>query len=95
MAPTIAADRLGNGAVDVTIVMPCLDESRSLPGCIANARSALDAIRERLNLSGEILVADNGSTDGSRELAAAHGARVIRVERKGYGAALIGGAVLA
>jgi glycosyltransferase involved in cell wall biosynthesis len=79
-------------AVDVTIIMPCLNESRSLAGCIANAHAALSVLRERLDLSGEILVADNGSTDGSREIASACGARVIRVQRMGYGAALSGGA---
>lgn len=79
-------------AVDVTIVMPCLDEARSLPACIENARRALDRIRDELGLSGEIVLADNGSTDGSQDLARWLGARVVPVARRGYGAALIGGA---
>lgn len=76
---------------DVSIVMPCLDEAKSLPACIANARAALERMRADLGLSGEIVVADNGSTDGSQLIARALGARVVDVERRGYGAALIGG----
>lgn len=76
---------------DVTIVMPCLNEVQSLPHCIANALDALAIIRTRLNLSGEIVIADNGSTDGSQALASELGARVVPVEARGYGAALIGG----
>ncbi|NVO15184.1 MAG: glycosyltransferase family 2 protein [Rhodoplanes sp.] len=79
-------------AVDVTIVMPCLDEALSLPACIANAKVALDAMARTFGLAGEILIADNGSTDGSQDLARSLGARVVPVRRRGYGAALIGGA---
>jgi len=75
----------------VSIVMPCLDEVQSLPHCIANAREALARIERVHGLSGEIVIADNGSTDGSQALAERLGARVISVARKGYGAALIGG----
>jgi glycosyltransferase involved in cell wall biosynthesis len=78
--------------VDVSIVMPCLNEADCLPACIANAGEALALMRERLGLSGEILVADNGSTDGSQELARRLGARVVPVSERGYGAALAGGA---
>lgn len=78
-------------AIDVTIVMPCLDEAISLPHCIANARRALDLIEARHGLFGEIVIADNGSTDGSQALATSLGARVVPVARRGYGAALIGG----
>ncbi|HEX4157718.1 MAG TPA: glycosyltransferase family 2 protein [Rhizomicrobium sp.] len=78
-------------AIDVSIVMPCLNEAQSLPHCIANAREALNWIEERYGLSGEIVVADNGSTDGSQEMARKRGARVIDVPVRGYGAALIGG----
>lgn len=77
--------------IDVSIVMPCLNETQSLRHCIANARSALDLMGRTYGLSGEIIVADNGSTDGSQALAASLGARVVHVSRKGYGAALIGG----
>lgn len=78
-------------AVDVTIVMPCLNEYQCLPHCIANAREALRRITEGFGLSGEVVIADNGSTDGSQGLATALGARVIDVTERGYGAALIGG----
>jgi glycosyltransferase involved in cell wall biosynthesis len=52
--------------VDVTIVMPCLNEVQCLPHCIANANDALRRIADQYGLSGEIVVADNGSTDNSR-----------------------------
>ncbi len=77
--------------IDVTIVMPCLNETVSLPRCIANALDALSRMRTELNLSGEIVIADNGSTDGSQQLATELGARVVPVVERGYGAALIGG----
>ena len=79
------------GGVAVSIVMPCLNEAASLPHCIANARQALDRIQKEYGLTGEIVIADNGSTDGSQALAASLGARVIPVPERGYGAALIGG----
>jgi glycosyltransferase involved in cell wall biosynthesis len=75
----------------VTIVMPCLNETISLPHCIANAQDALRMIEDRFGLAGEIVIADNGSTDGSQALAESLGARVVAVTRRGYGAALIGG----
>lgn len=84
----IAAD----GEIAVTIVMPCLNEVQCLDHCIANAREALARIEEQLGLKGEILIADNGSTDGSQALATRLGARVVPVAARGYGAALIGGA---
>ena len=77
--------------LDVSIVMPCLNEIQSLEHCIGNARHALDWIEDAYGLDGEIVIADNGSTDGSQELATRLGARVIDVSRKGYGAAIIGG----
>jgi hypothetical protein len=75
----------------VSIVMPCLNEIQSLEHCVANAREALARIERIHGLSGEIVIADNGSTDGSQALARRLGARVVDVTRKGYGAALIGG----
>ena len=84
-------DEAAPAAVDVTIVMPCLNEAQCLPYCIANAREALSEIAERYGLAGEIVIADNGSTDGSRELSTRLGARVVPVAERGYGAALIGG----
>ena len=71
--------------------MPCLNERESLPFCIANAQKALALIAEKYGLSGEVVIADNGSTDGSQWLAETMGARVQPVEDRGYGAALIGG----
>lgn len=82
----------GRADVDVTIIMPCLNEAACLPTCIANAREALDMMNQRFGLSGEIVVADNGSTDGSQAIAASFGARCVPVARRGYGAALSGGA---
>ncbi len=76
---------------DVSIVMPCLNEARCLPLCIANAKAALALMHDALGFSGEIVVADNGSEDGSQRLARALGARVIEVAPRGYGAALIAG----
>ncbi len=73
--------------IEVTVVMPCLNEARTVGICVAKARAAL----ETLGVSGEIIVADNGSNDGSQVIALAHGARVVPVARKGYGAALQGG----
>jgi glycosyltransferase involved in cell wall biosynthesis len=72
---------------ELTVLMPCLNEAQTVGGCVAKARAYL----ERAGIAGEVLVADNGSTDGSREIAAAAGARVVPVGRKGYGAALTGG----
>lgn len=67
--------------------MPCLNEAETLATCIRKAKAAL----ERDGIAGEIIVADNGSKDQSREIAAAEGARLIEVEERGYGSALIGG----
>jgi Glycosyl transferase family 2 len=76
---------------DVSIVMPCLNERRTLAHCIAVARRALDTLQVRYGLAGEIVIADNGSTDGSQELARGLGGRVVNVSRPGYGAAVCGG----
>jgi glycosyltransferase involved in cell wall biosynthesis len=71
--------------------MPCLNEVQCLPHCIRNARQALRRIAEDYGLTGEVVIADNGSSDGSQELAIDLGARVVPVADRGYGAALIGG----
>lgn len=90
---TLARGMTGHAEpLDVTIVMPCLDEASSLPTCIANAHRALEAIARRYGLAGEIVIADNGSTDGSQDIALSLGARVVPVARRGYGAAISGGA---
>ncbi|MEK6321642.1 MAG: glycosyltransferase family 2 protein [Acidobacteriota bacterium] len=67
--------------------MPCLNEAETLAVCIEKAQRSL----QELNLAGEIIIVDNGSTDGSEDLATSMGARVVRVEAKGYGNALMGG----
>lgn len=72
---------------EVTILMPCLNEAETIAACI---KKAADFLR-RANVSGEILVADNGSVDGSVELSRNAGARVVSISEKGYGAALMGG----
>jgi glycosyltransferase involved in cell wall biosynthesis len=71
----------------VTILMPCLNEAETLAFCV---RQAVDALRDN-NISGEVVVADNGSTDGSQKIATDEGARVVPVPVRGYGAALIAG----
>ena len=73
--------------MELTILMPCLNEAATVAGCVREAGAYL-ASRE---IAGEILIADNGSSDNSRELAAAAGARVITVPEKGYGNAIRGG----
>lgn len=73
--------------LELTILMPCLNEAKTIATCIAKAQKSL---REN-NIDGEVLIADNGSTDGSQEIAKKCGARVIDVEVKGYGSALIEG----
>jgi glycosyltransferase involved in cell wall biosynthesis len=72
---------------ELTILMPCLNEAATVGGCVAKARAFL----ERAGIEGEVLVADNGSEDGSPEIAERAGARVVRVAERGYGAALDGG----
>ncbi|MBX7144474.1 MAG: glycosyltransferase family 2 protein [Oligoflexia bacterium] len=74
-------------SIELTILMPCLNEAGTIQQCVTEALSALNA----MGIKGEVLVADNGSTDGSPELAKALGARVILVNQRGYGAALIAG----
>ncbi len=73
--------------IELSIVMPCLNEAETLAGCIEKARIGI----ERSGVRGEILVADNGSKDDSVRIAQKLGARVVHVEEKGYGNALRGG----
>lgn len=70
--------------LELTILMPCLNEAETLATCIDKAQAYL----QRVGVLGEVLIADNGSTDGSIEIAKQHGARVIHVPIRGYGAAL-------
>lgn len=72
---------------ELSIVMPCLNEAETLAVCIQKAQQFL----RTHHVAGEVIVADNGSTDGSPEIARAHGARVVPVVARGYGSALIGG----
>ena len=67
--------------------MPCLNEAETVATCVRKARSFL----ERTGIEGEVLVADNGSSDGSQELARDAGARVVQIAQRGYGSALLGG----
>src|SRR5690242_18531885 len=73
--------------VELTILMPCLNEAKTVVQCVDAALTFL----RRVGIDGEVVVADSGSTDGSRELASSAGARVVPVADRGYGAALMGG----
>jgi glycosyltransferase involved in cell wall biosynthesis len=73
--------------IELSVVMPCLNESDTLEICIEKAKQSLS----EHSITGEIVVADNGSTDGSQEIASKIGARVIKVQERGYGSALMGG----
>jgi hypothetical protein len=75
------------GPLELTILMPCLNEAETIEVCVRKAMGFL----QRYGVAGEVLIADNGSTDGSQGLAEALGARVVAIPEKGYGAALIGG----
>lgn len=77
----------GSSVPELSIVMPCLNEGATIGTCIKKAQLAL----QRYKISGEVIVADNGSTDGSQRIAEELGARVVHVESKGYGSALMGG----
>jgi glycosyltransferase involved in cell wall biosynthesis len=81
-----AADPL-EGSVELTIMMPCLNEAETIEVCVSKALGFL----ARTGVSGEVLIADNGSTDGSQRMAEALGARISPVFERGYGAALMGG----
>ncbi len=76
---------------DVSVVLPCLNEEITLARCIENARDLLRDLHRLHGYTGEVLVADNGSTDRSVEIAESLGARVAHISRKGYGSALTGG----
>jgi glycosyltransferase involved in cell wall biosynthesis len=76
-----------NRTLELSILMPCLNEAETIGRCIDRAR---ESIAEH-ELSAEVIIADNGSTDGSQQIAVAHGARVVTVKEPGYGAAIRGG----
>lgn len=73
--------------MELTILMPCLNEAETLAVCIRKAKSFLS----ENNIDGEVLISDNGSTDGSQDIAREEGARVVSTDIKGYGSALING----
>jgi len=72
---------------EVSVVIPCLNEAANIEECVRRSRGVLKAV----GLDGEVIVADNGSTDGSPDLATAAGAHVVHVARRGYGSAYLGG----
>ena len=82
--PVVSADEF---ELELSIVMPCLNEARTVGACVAKALAYLKSH----NIRGEVVVADNGSSDGSQEIAATFGARVVPVPSKGYGNALRAG----
>lgn len=77
----------GPNSLELTILIPCLNEAETLATCIGKAQNYLDCNQ----IKGEVLIADNGSTDGSIEIARQAGARLVPVAQRGYGAALMGG----
>jgi glycosyltransferase involved in cell wall biosynthesis len=86
----VMADAASNEQIptlELSIVMPCLNEAETLATCIGKARDYL----ERHKIAGEVLIADNGSSDGSQEIATNSGARVVPIPERGYGSALRGG----
>lgn len=85
--PDDSSDSHAEGQVELSVVIPCLNEAETIGGCI---EKALQALKEH-NIRGEVVIADNGSSDDSAAIATGLGARVIPVQRKGYGSALMGG----
>lgn len=90
-AREVAASPDPAGPLELSVVMPCLNEAETLAACVREARDFI----ERNGLAGEVVVADNGSTDGSQEIARREGARVVDVPLRGYGAALYHGTLAA
>ena len=86
-AQSLVESGLADGYIELSIVMPCLNEADTLATCILKCNQVI----AEHNLSAEVIIADNGSTDGSIEIAKQHGARVVHISEKGYGNALKGG----
>src|SRR5438128_9076744 len=88
MQATLAEPRLSSaGDLEISVVMPCLNEARTVGRCVDKALHAL----HEMGVRGEVIVADNGSNDGSPGIAEEHGARAVHVSRRGYGSALQAG----
>jgi glycosyltransferase involved in cell wall biosynthesis len=84
---TISEPSLQQSLTELSVVMPCLNEAETLGVCIEKVQRSIRA----MGLAGEVIVADNGSNDGSQDIAENLGARVVHVQAKGYGSALAGG----
>jgi glycosyltransferase involved in cell wall biosynthesis len=84
---TLRPTEVDENAVELSVLMPCLNEAETLATCIRKAQQSI----VDLNVAGEVVIADNGSSDGSPEIAEELGARVVHVSEKGYGSALLGG----
>lgn len=78
---------ISHSALELSVVMPCLNEADTVGTCVKKALHAM----QKAGVSGEVIVADNGSTDGSQQIAENLGALVVNVERKGYGSAFMRG----
>jgi glycosyltransferase involved in cell wall biosynthesis len=85
--PIASPEAVVPAVCELTILMPCLNEAETLERCIVKARRFL----ARSGVVGEVVIADNGSTDGSQAIAEAAGARVVAISERGYGSALLGG----
>ena len=85
--PPVPAEAVESSALLVSVVIPCLNEAENIEQCVSAALAAL----QRVDGAGEVVVADNGSEDGSAELAERAGARVVRERRRGYGSAYLAG----
>jgi glycosyltransferase involved in cell wall biosynthesis len=84
--PRMAAEK-STPELELTIVMPCLNEADTVGTCVRKAQAAI----QQMGIQAEVVIADNGSTDGSQAIASEHGARIVPVAAKGYGNALMGG----
>src|SRR2546429_6567550 len=78
---------MSSDVIEVSVVLPCLNEAETLAICVQKALKSL----AELGVSGEVLVSDNGSTDGSQRIAEDNGARVVNAPIRGYGGALLAG----